>query len=460
MKEFPSPFERFRSAYRRWRAPYLDLLDQAADAERRGDEVARGVLVKRAFAARDAQLERKPLSPRTWRYLAQFAARTFDLEGLESALGKVVGRRKHALKCQFGRLRSSSSLFARAHASLRRAADGLEEPYAPITLYVPLNAIRKGPTGAQLRFTLRAIDAALEASGAPYAIDVRFSAQGRKQAEPGRRYISYHTFSAEDGGLHFKEADQLGFISFDERGFSGWSQFGETPLNELGLERSPQHIVTNYVSEFRKRVVSGNVSKMEQSETGDGLAPGYVFVALQVMDDAVMRLADMPMLVMLREVSEACRARGVRVVVKRHPRCRSEIVTRALKKGVEQGEFVEAHGSIHTLIDGAIAVCVVNSAVGAEALLHHKPVYAFGASEYQQACFRVRRRGQFAALFEPHQLPVSTDVMDKFLYLLRTSYSVDVCDEEQAEAWIKQRVLGFLGAPERNAFSRAAPVRA
>ena len=144
---------------------------------------------------------------------------------------------------------------------------------------------------------------------------------------------------------------------------------------------------------------------------------------------------------MLAEVAATCRQHGLSLVVKRHPRCGSTEVAKALADGVKANDFQLSDASIHDLISRSCAVCVVNSSVGAEALLHGKPVYVFGESEYQHICYRIRAKGEFNKRFKPDELPVSNDDLTRYLYVLRTEYSVDATNPAMARKFIHDRVV-------------------
>ena len=307
---------------------------------------------------------------------------------------------------------------------------GLETPQQP--------GLRAG-----LRIVFGEILAICLAEGIPVEVRGRLANHGTPPDETGRRYISHHTRSDKDGGLHIKVTDLPGCFSMDERGYSGWSKFSQTPLEKLNLPDVDLETAEKFVSAMRQRVIGGNVSKYQQAATDAEirLPETYVFLALQVIDDAVQALAHLPMLEMLAEVAETCRQRNLALVVKRHPRCNSTQVSKALV----EGKFQLSDASIHDLISGSCAVCVVNSSVGAEALLHGKPVYVFGEAEYQHVCFRMRGKGDFEKHFKPHEMPVTCDDLARFLYLLRNDYALDTSNLQSARQSIRRRVLDHVG---------------
>ena len=309
---------------------------------------------------------------------------------------------------------------------LPSTAFGLDTPTEP--------SLRKG-----LRFIFGEVIATCREHSIPFEVRGRLANHGTPEVEAGRRYVSHHSLGPDGRGLHIKATDRPSCFSFDTLGYSGWSKFAQTPLEQLGMsEVDPDG--ADFLRE-KERIIRGNVSKYQQTAAGTDLPAEYVFVGLQKPGDAVQQLARMPMLGMLEEVVTTCQARGMAVVVKRHPKCTSGAVARELAAGVAAGRYQVSDASIHDLIAGSCAVCVVNSSVGAEALLHEKPVYLFGAAEYQHVCYRVEARGEFAQIFRPYELPVPPDTLRRFLHLLRHEYAVDVTDPASAKAYIRRKVL-------------------
>ena len=163
---------------------------------------------------------------------------------------------------------------------------------------------------------------------------------------------------------------------------------------------------------------------------------------------------------MIEEVVATCEKLGLGVVVKRHPMCKSPQVGEYLRANAAARRIVVATGSIHNIIEKAQAVCVVNSGVGAEALLHEKPVYVFGRSDYMAASYVCKEPGDFAAKFVPGKLPLSTDELHRFWWILRNEYAVDLTDRTAAKAWIKRRVLQHLDEVSAKGRHPESPVAA
>ena len=395
----------------------------------------------------------EPVFARDWQALLRFQLAVFDLAGAEE-----TARRAERLGWP-----DSSAALDQVLAIKFQTADWIDcvedarasmldgwtaRSAAGLVIFLPSTAMGLETTQQPglrvgLRFVFGQILQTCRAEGIPFEVRGRLANHGAVAIEDGRRYISHHTKSDREGGLHIKVTDLPSCFSFDTRGYSGWSRFAQTPLEELNLDRIDLATAREFVRAMQQRIIGGNVSKYQQVDAGATiqLPDRYVFLGLQVIDDAVQALAKVPMLEMLAEVAATCRQHGLSLVVKRHPRCGSSEVSRALAAGLKANDFILSDASIHDLIARSCAVCVVNSSVGAEALLHGKPVYVFGESEYQHVCYRIRAKGEFNQRFKPDELPVSPDDLTRYLYILRTEYAVDATNTAAAEKVIHDRVV-------------------
>jgi hypothetical protein len=263
--------------------------------------------------------------------------------------------------------------------------------------------------------------------GQSYTPLPRLGAHGTPGISKSHRYIAYHTIDDSKNGLHWKELDQPYLFRFDSRGYSGWSELASLKWSDLPLGAIDPHAARAYIESYRRETALRNSSKYEQRslDEGEQLPPRYVFVALQLLDDTVQHLGNLSCLEMLAEVAATCRRRRIALVVKRHPMCKSREVRLFLENGTAAGDFSTSRASIHRLLRDAIAVCTVNSSVGAEALAYRKPIYVFGKADYQHACFRISEPGEFSARFVEDKLPLSEDDFDRFNYFYRTHKVVD-----------------------------------
>lgn len=304
---------------------------------------------------------------------------------------------------------------------------------------------------ADIRFVLSAMFAAFETNKLAYAVRSRLRTHGFIDLPVPS--FSYHTISHGNLGLHFKETDRPSLFSFDSRGYAGWSEFSDFSLEQLRAAAVDQQEAATFFEDEKCRVIGGNLSKYKQAAVSDSedLPEDFIFVALQLIGDAVSQLAYLSLFEMVEEVVRTAEAKGLSVVIKRHPLCTTPEVSRFLSKLVAEGRATQVYSSIHAIIPKALAVCVVNSGVGAEALLHEKPVYVFGRADYMAGCFVCRQPGDFAAQFVAGESRLKPDELRKFWFLLRKRYAIDLRDREKAAAEIEARVMEHLRLTMRDA---------
>ena len=245
-----------------------------------------------------------------------------------------------------------------------------------------------------------------------------------------RLYLSHHTVeTAFTAALrargtqvwHIKAADIPGRTVLDPMGFSGWSSLASPTIETLPLGQiDPAAAAQGFDAAAKARV-----SKYAQA--GDAPLPEepYVFVALQTIGDMVQKKAFVPMLDMLAMVVARFAGTGLTVAIKRHPRCRSRRVARALTDLRDRPGVVLTSGDIHALMAGAQAVFTVNSGVGSEAMVHDVPIYCFGASDYAAVAHQIRSAQDLARLTDPIHPKVSGSDLRRFHHYYRNTYQID-----------------------------------
>jgi Capsule polysaccharide biosynthesis protein len=434
----------------------LRAVSKAKRAQRTGQDATMRQILSHASAAVESIKSNGRTFARDWQSLLRFQLAVFDLAGAEetarrarqSGLPDSPAVLEQVIKIGI-EMADWKDLLEDARLSMQdgwtaKSAAGMVI-FVPSTAMVPETTQQPG-LRAGLRLVFGEILKTCRAEGIPFEVRGRLANHGAVAIEDGSCYISHHTKSDREGGLHIKVTDLPSCFSFDTRGYSGWSKFAQTSLEDLRLDRIDFARANEFVQAMRQRIIGGNVSKYQQVQAGGAieLPERYVFLGLQVIDDAVQALAKLPMLEMLAEVAATCRQQHLSLVVKRHPRCNSAAVSKALASGLKANDFQLSDASIHDLIARSCAVCVVNSSVGAEALLHGKPVYVFGESEYQHVCYRIRAKGEFGKQFKPDMLPVSSDDLTRYLYVLRNEYAVDATQPATAGKFIHDRVVAHF----------------
>ena len=198
--------------------------------------------------------------------------------------------------------------------------------------------------------------------------------------------VCYHT--RQPGVLNVKLGYLPGYFYVDRAGFGGWAELANHP--ELLPDLSACTVARRFAA-LARLIRDRRVTKYPQPATADGPLPHEFLLALtQVQGDDVLRLQYMSTLAMLDIAYDQARALGLPLVVKRHPRDTDARLARGLAHRARQPGFVVRSAAIHDLIAASAGVCVINSGTGFEALLHEKPVFTFGKSDYSRATQTIR----------------------------------------------------------------------
>ena len=410
--------------------------------------------ITRVLSDRDRVVQDEQLFAQFWKDAELACMTAFDLDGALAVLLKARSLGMSQAKDSLIDLllvreeaRGLEPIVTAARDDLLRRA-GLLQPLGKtgdVAVILPIAAFRVIPIDypgfrADIRFVMKCIVSTLDECGIRYVVKSRVWKRGKVNLT--MPFFSYHTVSDGPKGLHFKESDRPSRFICDNRGYAGWSAFSNRSIADLQLNTIDLSAAETFFRREQSSIIGGNISKYAQAPLveSEGMPERYVFVGLQVLSDAVQELALASPFAMIDEVVAVCEKLEIETVVKRHPCCDSPQIGNYLKEMVDKGKIRLSEASIHELIQGAEAVCVVNSGVGAEALLHEKPVYLFGRADYMAACFLCHSPGEFKRIFVPGRLPVSMEDLHRFWYVFRHEYSVDLSDRVAAQQWIAERV--------------------
>ncbi len=243
------------------------------------------------------------------------------------------------------------------------------------------------------------------------------------------KYIAMHTIDVSKHGLHWKEHDRPYRFRFDTQGYAGWSDLAQKSLRELPLEKIDQKLADAYFEKKYLELASGGAeSKYFQQSQWDlpHECNDYIFIPLQLPDDTVQEHAYMSLYEMLEMLGEFGKNKGIPVVVKRHPHCKSPDVKNLLDRLIQNNACMETKASIHMLIPRASAICTINSTVGAEALPYYKPVYTFGHCDYHHATHVIKKFSDFISLFSENKSKLDQKIHRKYVYFYNTENIVDL----------------------------------
>ena len=261
----------------------------------------------------------------------------------------------------------------------------------------------------------------------------------------GVKVLSWHTCGSVAGMRHLKESPFAGFFYFDRAGYSGWAALAT--LSEAQIERVIEVIpgleAEAYFQALVTRFITARKSKYTQTQVSCvPLPPRYVFIPMQLLDDHVTQLTDWDIFDLIRTVLQLLEGTDVSLVVKRHPKCMHWRVDAFLAELAAHSRVLLVDAPIHDLIEGSIAVCTVNSGVGAEALLLCKPVFTASPTDYAFLTHDLRAVQSGAEFMVLCEGGVNRRQYAKFMTYYCRDYLVDAANP----AVIKQRVDQWLNA--------------
>jgi len=241
------------------------------------------------------------------------------------------------------------------------------------------------------------------------------------------RYVSWHSHGSDINHLRLKLGSFPNHVCVDNSGFSGWASFARQTENcqKVGkLDASKVKLV-------KESLLSGKFSKYSQEHSDQEISDtDFIFFPLQVRKDIVSSLAFIKTDELLTNLVYYANKSRRKLVVKRHPNCRDRKINKLLQKVVKGPYVVMSSHNIHDLIAKSRVVVTVNSGVGAEALLHDKPVITTGRSDYTQATTLVKTYNELQlAISKSYQTELQPD-HSNFLARYLSEYMVCIGDSD------------------------------
>lgn len=243
--------------------------------------------------------------------------------------------------------------------------------------------------------------------------------------------FSHHSRGERRGLWHYKGAYLPFMFHLDRRGYSGWSDLRhEAPGRIAAMDEAAARA---FFADVARKVIGERLTKSRQGPTLSIPEPGYVFVALQVPSDAVLKLVfGGDYLPVVETAIRALLDAGERVVVKPHPKGRYPSVMEMLARlSCQRLEVNE--GAIHDLIPPAKAVLTANSGVGFEALLHEKPVLCLAEADYAHAGWEVADPGRAAEILAVALAGHDPRRIHRLVHTAMTRFQVDVRSAEAVD---------------------------
>lgn len=211
--------------------------------------------------------------------------------------------------------------------------------------------------------------------------------------------------------------------------------FSEINIDEAKFDqfRQQNSLVARQKRESKSQKILGRISKVNTQELH--LPEKFIFLPFQVHDDTQILLfspniTTMPQLLetVWRAVDEYNRKKtdDLWIVVKEHPSDFGRVNYRKLREKYPKIMFVNDY-STEELIKKSQGIITINSSVGIEALLYHKPVITLGDAFYNipGIVTQVPDHYELSEYIDVVNRPVDNQLIDKFLFYLRYHYLAD-----------------------------------
>jgi hypothetical protein len=252
-------------------------------------------------------------------------------------------------------------------------------------------------------------------------------------------FIGKHSRLTIDNCWNVKMSYLLDYFYFDRTGYSGWAEMANDPKCFERAMAVSQIKADEFFGKLYAETVLTNHSKHPQGNT-PFLPPvrSFVFLPLQLSFDTVMQLSRIDHFVFYEAVRDWSLARNLDLVIKPHPaaqgipafggrKCQS---TQAILCDSTQHAHVHStNASIHSILPLCDAIFCINSGVGFESLIHHKPVITAGHVDYHWATRCVGSIDDVNAIDDWIVPLLGQDDLRKFLYYFLNDYLSDSRDE-------------------------------
>jgi hypothetical protein len=306
-----------------------------------------------------------------------------------------------------------------------------EAAAVPIALEVPTPWLQASTDGQMHRLMFATLGQALGRMRLTVSLsETRLGLENLARSAPkGGILLSYHSIGDVPNVWRIKESAIPNYYLFDRCGYSGWAEIAKNP-DRFSAEIEAQDVeeARCFVSELRAQLVKSNLSKYRQSKEAFDVDEPFVFFPLQKRADTVARLYRIDSLAVLQRASEVAAQRRKLLVIKRHPLCREQKMAETIERLAAENPYVrQTTASVHRVLERCDSVLVANSGVGFEALLHERPVYSFGASEYESATATLQRLDDIERAFsDQHQ--VDSRYRDQFVSWFLKDYCFSSLD--------------------------------
>lgn len=232
-------------------------------------------------------------------------------------------------------------------------------------------------------------------------------------------------------------------ITFDDRGYSGWSSLAENS-DVIFTNNYTKFVIEKNFKKLGKKYILKNISKYEQENNPFVFPEKFIFFPLQILQDTVMLQSNFEPLMLFKTVVEILNKKEIPLVVKRHPLCTDKLLEELLISYVNQNKILLFNGSIHDAISKASTIYVINSGVGFESLMHLKPVVSFGKSDYMSVTKHITSLEQIEKnpwyILDEEQ----KDKIKLFLYYFINEKCIDLTNKKDVKKKITSFVVNYV----------------
>lgn len=189
--------------------------------------------------------------------------------------------------------------------------------------------------------------------------------------------LNFHTHGYDPQSYHFKESFLQDWVQIDSHGYTGWHSSNLKP-GLMPVAPARQGRMAAKLDQY----LQSRKSKYEQNSSAAVFDFDYLFFPLQKPQDETSLFARFTPQEIVDAILPWLKQHHIKLVIKRHPFCHSDMVAAWLDRLQHIPEIVMTDGNVVDILPHAAAVITVNSSVGFEAVMRGIPVLSFGASEY------------------------------------------------------------------------------
>jgi hypothetical protein len=267
----------------------------------------------------------------------------------------------------------------------------------------------------------------------------------QRKAKKETFLFSYHSVGKKSNNIiRYKDGYLHNMITFDKKGYSGWSSLCEKDIDKLLLNISNKKS-NELFTKLSKKHIDNNKSKYTQPKDIDFVFPkDFIFFPLQTLNDSVMKLSYFEPIELIKDIVSVLNKKNIPLVIKQHPRCKNPKLKELLLEYEKNKKIILFSGSIHDAISKAKSIYTINSGVGFEALLHLKPVVTFGKSDYISMTKNIKDLKDIKKEPFYHLSETDKKIIKKFLYYYITEKCLFLDDTKKLEKFINIFIINYL----------------